>query len=126
MKKSLYHFIDLNQQFFNGTISSLSTMYDTFYIPKSSGGLRRIDAPNDELMRTLKDLKRLFEDKLLAIHHTCAYAYIPGRCPLDAIKRHQSNESKWFGKFDFNNFFGSTTQEFLESAETDIPVQRIA
>ena len=115
MKKSLYHFIDLNQQFFNGTISSLSTMYDTFYIPKSSGGLRRIDAPNDELMRTLKDLKRLFEDKLLAIHHTCAYAYIPGRCPLDAIKRHQSNESKWFGKFDFNNFFGSTTQEFLES-----------
>jgi len=32
---------------------------------------------------------------------------------VDAIKRHQKNESKWFIKLDFSNFFGSTTPEFV-------------
>ena len=39
-----------------------SELYETFYIPKKSGGLRRIDAPKAELMDALRRLKTIFED----------------------------------------------------------------
>lgn len=103
---------------FNAETGSLragnrSKQYRTFHIPKSSGhGLRRIDAPNDELMAALRKLKAIFEKDFGAMYHTSAFAYIKKRCTLDAIKRHQSNESKWFAKFDLKNFFGNTTPEF--------------
>lgn len=88
-------------------------LYYTFHIPKKSGGLRRIDAPNDDLMDALRRLKTIFEESFFALHHTCAFAYVKGRCTVHAIKRHQNNASKWFGKFDLSDFFGSTTKEFV-------------
>ena len=88
-------------------------LYREFYIPKKSGGLRKIDAPNYELMDALRDLKRIFEDDFRVLYHTTAFAYIRRRCTLDAVKRHQSNESKWFGKYDLSNFFGSTTLDYI-------------
>lgn len=89
------------------------TLYKTFYIPKKKGGLRRIDAPCDELMEALRRLKSIFETDFKALYHTSAFAYISHRCTLDAVKRHQANESKWFGKFDLHDFFGSTTMKFV-------------
>lgn len=88
-------------------------LYYSFHIPKRSGGLRRIDAPNDELMGALRLLKSIFENDFGALYHTSAFAYIKGRCALDAVKRHQANESKWFGKYDLSNFFGNTTLEYV-------------
>lgn len=90
-----------------------SELYNTFYIPKHSGGLRRIDAPNPELMEALKCLKEIFEKNMFALYHTSAFAYVKGRCTVDSVKRHQQNESKWFAKIDFSDFFGSTTLEFV-------------
>ncbi len=87
-------------------------LYYTFHIPKKSGGLRRIDAPQDELMRALRDLKGILENDCGALYHTSAFAYIKGRNPLMALKRHQANESRWFAKLDLSNFFGNTTYEF--------------
>lgn len=89
-------------------------LYHTFYIPKKSGGLRKIDAPNPELMDTLRKLKTIFEDDFNALYHTSAFAYVRKRSTVDAVKRHQHNESKWFGKYDLSNFFGSTSPEFVE------------
>lgn len=89
-------------------------LYHTFYIPKKSGGLRKIDAPNPELMDTLRKLKIIFEDDFNALYHTSAFAYVRKRSTVDAVKRHQYNESKWFGKYDLSNFFGSTSPEFVE------------
>ena len=71
-----------------------ASLYHTFHIPKSSGGLRRIDAPLPELMNALRELKVLFETQMFALYHTTAFAYIRGRSTVDAIKRHQRNESK--------------------------------
>lgn len=88
-------------------------LYRSFHIPKRSGGLRRIDAPKPRLMEALRELKFIFEDGFGAMYHTSAFAYIKGRSTLDAVKRHQGNESKWFAKFDLHNFFGSTTPEFV-------------
>lgn len=92
-----------------------SALYDTFYIPKKSGGLRRIDAPQQELMDALRRLKTIFEVDFKALYHTSAFAYIKKRGTLDAVKRHQQNESKWFGKLDLHDFFGSTTLDFVMS-----------
>lgn len=90
------------------------SLYKTFYIPKSSWhGFRRIDAPNDELMGALRTLKNILESDFHGLYHTSAFAYIKHRCTVDAVKRHQANESKWFGKFDLSNFFGNTTMEFV-------------
>lgn len=88
-------------------------LYHSFKIPKRSGGLRQIDAPVDELMAALRDLKYLFEKKLYANYHTSAFAYVKGRSTIDAVKRHQQNQSRWFLKLDFHDFFGSTTLEFV-------------
>ena len=88
------------------------SLYSEFYIPKKSGGLRKIDAPNEELKAALRELKAIFEDDFNMLYHTSAYAYVKNRSTIDAVKRHQANVSKWFLKTDFSNFFGSTTLEF--------------
>ena len=89
------------------------TLYDSFYIPKKSGGLRKINAPQPELMDALRRLKLIFEEDFRALYHTSAFAYIKKRCTVDAVKRHQQNNSKWFGKLDLHDFFGSTTLDFV-------------
>lgn len=88
------------------------SLYSEFYIPKRTGGLRKIDAPNIELMNALRTLKEVFEVQFGALYHTSAFAYIRNRSTVDCMKRHQANESKWYGKTDFSNFFGSTTLDF--------------
>lgn len=95
-------------------------LYDTYFIPKKSGGLRRIDAPHPELMDALRELKGIFEHGCGALYHTSAFAYIKDRSIIDCLTRHQQNESKWFLKLDFSDFFGSTTQAFVESMFTQI------
>lgn len=107
-------------EYFNRSTSALrnvsrNALYRTFYIPKKSGGLRRIDAPNDDLMEALRELKLIFERDFKALYHTSAFAYVSGRSTIDAMKRHQSNQSHWFAKFDLHDFFGSTTKKFLMS-----------
>ena len=104
---------------FNQSVDHLRTvdrakLYYSFLIPKKTGGTRRIDAPNPELMDALRNLKTLFETSFGAkvLYHTSAFAYIEGRSTIDAVKRHQANESRWYAKFDLSNFFGNTTMEF--------------
>jgi len=90
-----------------------SDLYDKFYIPKKSGGLREINAPQPPLMTALRNLKTILETQMFALYHTSAFAYVHGRSTIDSVKRHQRNESHWFLKTDFSDFFGSTTPEFL-------------
>lgn len=89
------------------------SLYDTFSIPKRTGGLRRINAPKEPLMKSLRELKKIFEEQMFALYHTSAFAYVKHRSTLDAIRRHQANGSKWFEKTDFSDFFGSTTINFV-------------
>lgn len=103
-----------------------STLYRSFKIPKRSGGLRQINAPLDDLMNALRELKYLFEKRLYASYHTAAFAYIKGRSTIDAVKRHQRNKSRWFLKLDFHNFFGSSKSEFIiAQLETIFPFNEI-
>jgi len=110
MINSLEMFNQRNSELFS---VDRKTLYHTFSIPKKSGGLRKISAPNKPLMDNLRYLKELLESMMPATHHTSAFAYVNGRCTVDAVKRHQQNGSKWFAKLDFSDFFGSTTEEFV-------------
>lgn len=103
---------------FNFTVEYLrnrdrSSLYETFYIPKKTGGLREINKPVPQLMNALRELKTIFETEFHALYHTSAFAYVPGRCTVDAVKRHQQNDSHWFCKLDLHGFFPSTTMEFI-------------
>ena len=103
---------------FNNSTESLrrvprKDLYEEFYIPKKTGGLRKIDAPKSELMDALRRLKTIFEDDFHAMYHTAAFAYVRKRSTIDAMKRHQANESKWYAKFDLHGFFPSTTLDFI-------------
>lgn len=93
-----------------------TALYDTFYLPKKSGGVRRIDAPLPELKAALRELKAMMETEMFALYHTSAFGYVKGRCTVDSIKRHQQNRSRWFLKIDFSNFFGNTTLDFIMRA----------
>lgn len=90
-------------------------LYKSFCIPKKSGGLRHINAPEAELMDALRRQKTMYEEDFRVLYHTSAFAYIKHRCTVDAVKRHQANESKWFAKLDLHDFFGSTTLDFVMS-----------
>lgn len=105
--------IDFNYKYASLREQPRESLYHTFHIPKKSGGLRRIDAPEPELMDALRALKTIFENDFKALYHTSAFAYVKHRSIHDAVKRHQMNKSNWYGKFDLSNFFGSTTLEFV-------------
>ncbi len=111
---------EFNEQHANLFDADRKSLYETFYIPKKSRGLREINAPVPELMDALRQLKTIFETNMFALYHTSAFAYIKGRCTIDCIKRHQQNRSKWFAKLDFSDFFGSTTEEFVFSMFSQI------
>jgi hypothetical protein len=87
--------------------------YETFYIPKHSGGMRRIDAPKTELMELLHNLKHMFEYDFRFLAHDRAFAYVPQRSTKEALMEHQQNESKWFLKLDIKDFFPSCTEEII-------------
>lgn len=104
---------------FNDSVKDLyqvedkNELYDKFFIPKKSGGLRQINAPKPELMDALRRLKTIFEEQFHALYHTSAFAYVRGRSTIDAVKRHQANRSRWFAKLDLHDFFGSTNMNFV-------------
>ena len=112
--------ISFNNQYEDLFRVERATLYDRFYIPKKSGGLREINAPVPELMTALRNLKTLLETKMFALYHTSAFGYVPQRCAVDAVKKHQVNHSHWFLKIDFSNFFGNTTLEFVMESLTQI------
>lgn len=102
---------------FNSTTASLrevprASLYHSYKIPKAKGGWRPIDEPLPDLMLALDNLSTIFQIEFKALHHTSAFAYAKKRSTYHAVQRHQFNESKWFGKFDLHNFFGSTTFDF--------------
>ena len=100
--------------------SDLHTHYHKFFIPKKSGGMREINAPDDELMNCLRELKLLLESEFYASSHAAAYAYVKNRSSVDAAKVHQWNKSKWYLKTDISGFFPNTTPEFVWNALSTI------
>lgn len=105
----IHHFLNDNP------LDKLVEHYQVFCIPKHSGGYRTISAPDEKLKTLLREIKDIFvaSNGLKLIMHNAAYAYVPGRCAADALKKHQANESRWFLKMDIENFFPSCNPRFI-------------
>jgi len=92
---------------------NLASQYIVYKIPKRSGGERTICEPRPRLYKDQVDLRTVFEKDFSALYHTSAFAYCKGRSILHCISRHQANNSKWFLKLDFEDFFGNTNKRFV-------------
>ena len=109
----------------------LSKHYYHFEIPKKTGGMRPIDAPDQLLSDALTELCKLLKSFMIADHHNAAHAYVEGRCTLTAVQTHQKGhkawgtdretgeyklltfENNWSASFDLHAFFPSATLDFL-------------
>lgn len=87
--------------------------YHHFEIPKTTGGVRPIDAPDETLRVLLKRIRIYFEYECRMLPHNAAFAYFKTRSIKNALEIHQKNESNWFAKLDMSNFFPSITTEVL-------------
>lgn len=88
------------------------TLYNSFKIPKKTGGWRPIDAPKEELQKALQELVNFLKDDCELLYHTAAFAYVKDRCILDAARKHARFNSNWFLKTDISGFFPHTTLDF--------------
>ena len=74
--------------------SDIPSHYSHFEIPKKSGGWRPIDAPDETLSDALIELRELLKSFMIADYHTNAFAYIPNRSFIDAVRKHQAGHNK--------------------------------
>ena len=87
--------------------------YYSFYIPKHKGGLRRIDAPEEDFKAALTELRDMFELMMNGnTYHTSAFAYVKNRSAKNVLDKLKENKSRWLLKIDFSNFFGSIDFDF--------------
>ena len=94
--------------------------YETFTIPKHSGGWRTINAPKEELKELQREIKDYLENAGVN-PHTAAYAYVKHRSAKDAVIRHQRTEHTCYLKLDFSDFFGSCNKQTIMRSLTQIP-----
>ena len=95
--------------------------YETFSIPKHSGGFRTINAPKEDLKRLQREIKDCLESS--GVHsHTAAYAYVKYRTAKDAVVRHQKTGHTCYLKLDFHDFFGSCDVETITKSLRMIPL----
>ena len=109
MIKAFTRFNEDNEELFK---QDRKSMYSTFFIPKATGGYRRIDAPCEELKHAMSRLSAILTDTCGVLYHTSAFAYIPERCVQDVAKKHVKAKSQWYLKTDLSGFFPSTTLDF--------------
>lgn len=80
------------------------SMYNAFEIPKATGGMRKILAPNEELMEIQQlILAALNQQKIAASPYACAYVY--GKGIKDMAQNHVGKEVAV--KVDLKDFFPS-------------------
>lgn len=113
-----------NARFANGLAAyreqNMQQHYETFSIPKHSGGWRTINAPKEELKELQRAIKDFLEDAGVN-PHTAAYAYVKHRSAKDAVIRHQRTGHTCYLKLDFSDFFGSCNKETIMSSLMQIP-----
>lgn len=105
----LNEFNKRNQELFEANRRSL---YRHYKIPKKTGGWRPIDEPCDKLQSALGELADFLKNDCDVLYHTAAFAYIDGRCTIDAVRKHAGFKSNWYLKTDVSGFFPNTTLTF--------------
>lgn len=101
--------------YYGHTVRMPEISYMQFEIPKKSGGVRIIHAPNEELKALQKNLMKQFEEcKILP--HNAVHSFLPYRNCKTALQVHQKNHSRWFLKLDIQDYFTSITYDNMKKA----------
>ena len=90
-----------------------SKMYETFRIPKASGGYREICAPVPELKQVQRDIAKHITRTLKYLPHNRVHSYTSNRNCKSALYMHQARKAEYFLKVDIKDFFGSITREMV-------------
>ena len=119
IKSSMQSFV----KHFDDAVNALpdtSGCYTQFKIPKHSGGMRTINAPNPELSTIMQNM-RLYLEGCGILPHTSAYAYVKHRTTKMAVERHCRAKHTWYLKMDLHAFFDSCTEDFVYQQLMQIP-----
>ena len=86
--------------------------YTTFTIPKATGGVRTIEAPDEPLKHIQRSIVYLLKHKIYLLEHNNAHAYVEGKGIHTNAEYHR--KSNHFAKVDFSNFFPKINTLFLK------------
>lgn len=100
----------------NTGMTDFSDRYETFHIPKASGGVREITAPLPDLRDAQREALKIITKQCKFLPHNAAHGFTKNRNPKTALQVHQANKSKWFLKMDIKDFFPSCTGNALQKA----------
>ena len=113
---NLTHTYNLPPWYSNADMTDFSDRYETFRIPKASGGMREITAPLPELREIQRTILKLMTKQCKFLPHNAAHGFTKNRNPKTALQVHQANKSKWFLKIDIKDFFPSCTEDAVKEA----------
>ena len=99
----------------NLDMTDFSDRYETFTIPKASGGVREITAPLPDLCNAQRQMLKIITKQCKFLPHNAAHGFTKNRNPKTALQAHQANKSKWFLKMDIKDFFPSCTAAALRT-----------
>ena len=91
------------------TNRSIEDMYYEFKIPKASGGMRTITAPDPALKEVQAAVAKHLTKDCKLIFHNSVHSYTKNRNCLTALQAHQKRNAKYFLKLDIKDFFPSCT-----------------
>lgn len=92
--------------------------YYSYYKKKRKGGYRKIDVPNEQLKKFMKEVNDTFMNKFNFIFPDSMYAYIHGRNIKELAYLHKDAEV--IIKLDIKKFFNSCTLEFIISSMSQV------
>jgi len=95
----------------SSNIDQIKPTYSTRYIPKKTGGNRRIQIPNDELLEFQRNLDTQIRHRYSKFIHPYAHAFRPKRGIKSNAKPHAGNPV--IIKLDIKNFFDNITTSHL-------------
>lgn len=84
-------------------LGELKEHYSQFKIPKRTHGYRTITAPDLNLKIKQKMVSKLLTGYLGMLAHDSAWAYVPGRDIVNAMRQHTNNQSRWYLKLDLHD-----------------------
>lgn len=93
------------------TNDNKESFYTKFTIPKASGGVRTIEAPNEELKDIQRTIVYLLKHTLYILEHNNAHAYVEKKGTHTNAEYHR--KSNHFAKVDFSNFFPGISPLFI-------------
>lgn len=92
----------------------MSVHYNTRFIKKKSGKLRRIDEPDYELKSYMKKVIWVFNKRFNVVFPNSAYAYVKKRTTRQLASKHLDNN--FLIHTDISNFFHSCTLDFVTNS----------